>query len=88
MEKLKKTVNKEISKQTNEMVENKKKAEVLRAEEELKAAVSKQVNPSQDVGNYIIQIVRDGKIDNAYLALNSTINIQVVNGKGATIILK
>jgi hypothetical protein len=46
------------------------------------------VNPTQDKGNYLIQIVSDGQIIKEILAINSTIQVQALGESSAAAVIK
>lgn len=52
------------------------------------ALAPKPINPMQDKGNYLIQVVSDGQIIKEILAINSTIQIQALGESSAAAVIK
>jgi len=48
----------------------------------------KQINPQKDKGNYIVQIVADGKVIKEMIALNSTVNIVCIENQSVVAVIK
>ena len=49
---------------------------------------SKQINPQKDKGNYIIQIVANGKVMKEVIAIGSTINIVNIGNQSLAAVIK
>ena len=56
--------------------------------ENKKIEETKQVNPFKDKGNYIVQIVADGKVIKEMIALNSTVNIVCIENQSVVAVIK
>jgi len=51
-------------------------------------AEPKQINPQKDKGNYIIQIVADGKVIKEVIAIGATVNIVDIGNNSLAAVTK
>ena len=56
--------------------------------ENKKIAEPKQINPQKDKGNYIIQIVADGKVIKEVIAIGATVNIVDIGNNSLAAVTK